>query len=273
MKQLTAKDLVVGNKYVPHSKSWNEDESLEDSVAWQKAQAKGQPYLYYVGVDEDWGHSPIPMFWYEMDEDSGDYFLPSDVTPYIEPSAEAKQYEAPATLSEFGSDERLINRDGTCPVTGTPCDDECCPVGAECNASSDNIQDCDPIQSTDPKDFLPFNLEEALKSPERVVYRDGEKPLEWYHLKGSQEAGRKIVSVTPRGNPRSHFIDGCWNVGRPDKYDLFLLPLPKTTYWINVMEEEFSGVMYITGPWKSEAEAFQQIVMPDKCIKTITFEI
>ena len=277
MKRLTAKDLIIGGKYVPHSKSWYEDETLEDSVAWRKAQANGQPYLYYVGVDEDWGHSPTPMFWHEYiedDKDNGDYFLPSDVTPYVEPTVEAKKYKAPAILPEFESDEILINRDGTCPVTGTPCDDECCPIGAECNASSDDIQDCSPTESINPKNFLPFNLEEALKSPERVVYRDGSKPLEWYHLKGSQEAGRKIVSVTPRGNPRSHSIDGCWNVGRPDKYDLFLLPLPKTTYWINVMEEgSYFKNLYVTGPWKSEAEAFQQIAMPDRCIKTITFEI
>lgn len=227
MKQLTAKDLVVGNKYVPHSKSWHEDDTLEDSVAWQKAQAKGQPYLYYVGVDEDGGEC---MFWWEYDADGGDYFLPSDVTPYIEPGA--RKYESPAELSEVKWDE-----------------------------------------SAEPKDFLPFNLEEALKSPERVVYRNGEKPLEWHYLKSSKEVSRKIISVTPLGHTRTHAIGGYWNLGDTSKGDLLLLPLPKTTYWINVMEEEFSGVIYITGPWRSEAEAFQQITMPDKCIKTITFEV
>ena len=274
MKRLTAKDLIIGGKYVPHSKSWYEDETLEDSVAWRKAQAKGQPYLYYVGVDEDWGHSPTPMFWHEYiedDKDSGDYFLPSDVTPYIEPNTEAKQYEAPATL--FESNERLINKDGTCPVTGEHCDDECCLIGAECNASSDDVQDCSPTQPIDPKDFLPFNLEEALKAPERVVHRNGERPLEWFYFKNCITRW-PVGVVLPSGGLSAYDVEGNYQISKTtNSLDLMLLPLPKTTYWINAMEEEFSGVIYITGPWRSELEAFQQMAVPDKFVKLITFEI
>lgn len=231
MRQLTAEDLVIGNKYVPHSKSWYEDETIEDSTAWREAKDKGQPYLYYTG-NEEGGH--CHTFWYDIDENNGDYFLPSDVTPYIEPNTEAGVDKDLKEVSE---------------------------------SESNNI---------DPKDFLPFNLEEALKSPERVVYRNGEKPLEWHYLKSSKEEGRKILSVTPLGNTRTHAIDGSWNtgIGDPSEDDLLLLPIPKTTYWINVMEEgTYFKSLSVTGPWRSQAEAFQQITLPDKCIKTITFEI
>jgi hypothetical protein len=39
-------------------------------------------------------------------------------------------------------DEKLIvKEDMICPITKEHCDDECCPVGAICNLSSDDIQD------------------------------------------------------------------------------------------------------------------------------------
>lgn len=229
MKTLTAEDLVIGGKYVPHSKHTYNFSSLNRSTAWSQAVGKGQQYLFYTGKD-DHGHS----FWHEYPEDfHGDYFLPSDVTPYIEPGAEAKQYEAPATLSEFESDDSSVG---------------------------------------DSKDFLPFNLQDALKSPERVVYRNGEKPLEWYHLKSSQEDGRKIISVTPLGNTRTHTINGSWNTGDPSEDDLLLLPLPKTTYYVNLMES-MGCKLYVTGPWKSEAQALYEIGLPDRLIKTLKFEI
>lgn len=230
MKTLTAEDLVIGGKYVPHSKSWYEDETLEDSDAWRGAQDRGQSYLYYTG--DDGGYY---MFWYEMDEGNGDYFLPSDVTPYIEPGAEAKQYEAPATLSEFESDDSSV---------------------------------------VDPKEFLPFNLEEALKAPERVVYRNGEKPLEWHWFK-SCTTRWSVSAVAPDGRPSIYDAEGYIDYGKdPDVKDLMLLPLPKKKYWVNVMEEQsLRGGLYVTGPWESEAEAFNEVPLPDKLVKTITFEI
>ena len=78
MKPLTAEDLVVGGKYVPHSKSVGNN-SLED----MKARMKNE-YLYYNGmVDKEhcFGLEPLPAndFWnYRL--------LPSDVTPYHEPN-------------------------------------------------------------------------------------------------------------------------------------------------------------------------------------------
>lgn len=73
---MKAEDLVIGNKYVPHAKSVCGD--LESSVVWRRAKTLDQPYLYYTGVN-----SGKHMF-NETYNPSGDYFLPSDVTPYVE---------------------------------------------------------------------------------------------------------------------------------------------------------------------------------------------
>jgi hypothetical protein len=33
----------------------------------------------------------------------------------------------------------IVKEDMICPVTKNHCDDECCPVGAECNMASDHL--------------------------------------------------------------------------------------------------------------------------------------
>jgi len=35
----------------------------------------------------------------------------------------------------------IIGEDGICPQTGNHCDDECCPTGAECNISPEQVGD------------------------------------------------------------------------------------------------------------------------------------
>ena len=37
-----------------------------------------------------------------------------------------------------------IGEDNICPITKLPCDDECCPPGAICNLSNDNISKPEP---------------------------------------------------------------------------------------------------------------------------------
>lgn len=36
----------------------------------------------------------------------------------------------------------IVGEDMICPITKKHCDDECCPVGAECNLSGNDIEDC-----------------------------------------------------------------------------------------------------------------------------------
>jgi len=76
--------LVIGKKYVPHSKSVGPT-NLDSSIVWRRAQEKGQNYLYYTGV-----YDGTYCFNESLDasitegEGYGDYFAISDVTEYIE---------------------------------------------------------------------------------------------------------------------------------------------------------------------------------------------
>jgi hypothetical protein len=106
-KPLTANDLVVGGKYVPHSKSVYG--GLEDSTRWQCAKKIGQKFLYYLGKDDSHYHK----FSYSLTE-TADYFLPSDVTPYHEPNQTAMDYtEQPFNLeTALKHPEWVRTRDG-----------------------------------------------------------------------------------------------------------------------------------------------------------------
>lgn len=78
--------------------------------------------------------------------------------------------------------------------------------------------------------LLTFNLEEALKNPERVVYRNGEKPLEWHWFKHAQW---QIVSVTPQKEIQVNYDNGHSGsydefdeyIGTKSSYDLLLKPI------------------------------------------------
>ena len=72
--------LIIGNKYVPHSKKgfYTGNKGLNSSSIWKEAKAKNQPYLYYNGLNEE-----EHVFGIDTEYD-GDYFLESDVTPYVE---------------------------------------------------------------------------------------------------------------------------------------------------------------------------------------------
>lgn len=82
-------------------------------------------------------------------------------------------------------------------------------------------------------EMIPFNLEEALKNPDRVIYRNGEKPLEWHWFKTAQ---LQIVSITPNKeiqvnseNGAFHYEDEMDAYFIPNSpYDLFLLHYPKS---------------------------------------------
>jgi hypothetical protein len=72
--------LIVGEKYVPHSKN-NGKERLESSSVWRHAKRKNQPFLYYTGAfgnDLCFDENPY------SGKPAGDFFLPTDVTPYKE---------------------------------------------------------------------------------------------------------------------------------------------------------------------------------------------
>lgn len=72
-------ELKVGDKVVPVSKSvWG---NLESSTSWKIAKHLNQPFLFVTGFED----SPNAIICDYVLEDSGDYFLESDLIHYVEP--------------------------------------------------------------------------------------------------------------------------------------------------------------------------------------------
>ena len=76
--------------------------------------------------------------------------------------------------------------------------------------------------------LLDFNLEEALKEPERVVFADGTKVDDWYYFKGASEF--YPVLVYGKGSIEGYSIGGRYSMNEVDK-ELDLKLLPKTKTW------------------------------------------
>jgi len=91
--------------------------SLSVSAVWKKAKATSQPFLYYTGKDKD-GHHYFSNNPYK-NELRGDFFLPSDVTPYkgevIEEPKPSKEELLESIKKRFpvGSVVRTIHVDGS----------------------------------------------------------------------------------------------------------------------------------------------------------------
>ena len=83
---MKSKDVVIGMKVVPHSKSNSLYQSvlgLDGSAVWFRAKLANQQYLYITGWDKGnkaFVLSESPYF----GEPSGDYFLAKDFEPYVE---------------------------------------------------------------------------------------------------------------------------------------------------------------------------------------------
>lgn len=120
------------------------------------------------------------------------------------------------------------------------------------------------------QELLPFNLEEALKNPERVVYRNGEKPLEW-HLFEKLASKHKLYSITKSGI-MGHMVNGLsYDNESKHPYDLLLLPLPEKRYWVNVHKE--GDLLLIGSIYYTEDLALRQALGHSNYIKTISFTI
>lgn len=121
-------------------------------------------------------------------------------------------------------------------------------------------------------EMIPFNLEEALKNPDRVVYRNGEKPLEWHWFEKVQQNQECITSVRQDGLLETHFSSGTvFKDGCEDSHNLLLLPLPEKRYWVNVHKE---GDLLLMGSiYYTEDLALRQALGHSNYIKTISFTI
>ena len=106
---------------------------------------------------------------------------------------------------------------GYCPTFGTTC-----------------ILD-EPNQTNMNTDYTeqPFNLETALKHPEWVYFRNGEKPLEWHWF---EKYNSEYPLVAISNNNNTIYISKVGFVHNREKlscYDL-ILRVPYVTRWINV---------------------------------------
>lgn len=79
---MKSRDVVIGMKVVPHSKS-DSRLGLDGSVVWNRAKEMNQPYLYVHGWNSDykvWFLAEIPY----SRLCTGDFFLSKDFEPYVE---------------------------------------------------------------------------------------------------------------------------------------------------------------------------------------------
>lgn len=101
-------EFKVGDKVVPHSKSfgWR----LDDSINWTKARDAGQPFLYVTGTESDKGSDEVLVLCCHVClAGQGDYFLPSDLTLYVEPAEEEVKPDSVQTAFKVGGRVRFIS--------------------------------------------------------------------------------------------------------------------------------------------------------------------
>jgi hypothetical protein len=78
-------DAVLGMKVVPYKKSAKGWTSLENSIAWNNAKNKNQPYLYLTEIDAITGNGDYCQVLNDEKWDlDGDYFMWDDFEPYVE---------------------------------------------------------------------------------------------------------------------------------------------------------------------------------------------
>ena len=106
--------------------------------------------------------------------------------------------------------------------------------------------------------LLPFNLEVALKNPERLVYRDGEKPKQWHYF-DKKESPYKILSLDEQDVITQNTVRGQYIDGYLEEHPLDLMLLPEFTpeegkwYWAKYREDSDFKPRYYSkgGYWSS----------------------
>lgn len=92
-KVLTINDFKIGDKVVPHAKNGcGYAEDLNNEGNMKKAKEKSQPYLYIVRFNKE-KDGDILVLSHSETATGGNYFLPTDVTLYVEPKEEVSKVE------------------------------------------------------------------------------------------------------------------------------------------------------------------------------------
>ena len=82
----------------------------------------------------------------------------------------------------------------------------------------------------------PFNLETALKHPEWVYFRNGEKPLEWHWFEKGKENNFPIISIDIRGNKISNCKKGFFNADEKVHGADLILRVPYQTIFVRILK-------------------------------------
>lgn len=110
----------------------------------------------------------------------------------------------------------------------------------------------DEAQATtqpDKEELVEFNLEEALREPERVRFRNGETPLEWHYFASLTDF--PIHATHKDGGYVTLVRDGLQGVGQyTTQYDL-MLAKKKRLVWFGLYEN-LDGILNTTGIYNDE---------------------
>jgi hypothetical protein len=113
----------------------------------------------------------------------------------------------------------------------------------------------------------PFNLETALKHPEWVYFRNGEKPLEWHWFEKSTSI-YTIVAINAGGGHHSIKKDGvCFSLDGMGKTDL-ILRVPYYNRWICLYPSKYT-LHDTKEEAEKDADVFVLFILPVKIPATI----
>jgi hypothetical protein len=91
------KDVVIGMKVVPHSKSFLGP--MEESNALIRANEINQPYLYVTKKGE--GFDEVYWVLWIDEKPTGDFFLAKDFEPYVDPNV-IDRHPSHVEMNQFG---------------------------------------------------------------------------------------------------------------------------------------------------------------------------
>ena len=113
--------------------------------------------------------------------------------------------------------------------------------------------------------YLPFDLETALKHPERVVTRDGRKVEELHYFKTVHHQHKLTCIIC--GAKCGFTVSGTY-AGTNRDLDLFLLPEVKEC-WVNVYESNATGGLFTGCSYPTKERAMNEGKQNSDYIKTI----
>jgi hypothetical protein len=104
----------------------------------------------------------------------------------------------------------------------------------------------EPNETTMNTEFTeqPFNLETALKHPDWVYFRNGEKPLEWHWFEKAAKDNFPLIAINKSGGKISNTKYGFFDISElPNGYNL-ILRVPYVTKFANIYYDTKKAFFY-----------------------------